>query len=164
LCINRAENELKLAGIIFILSERPNLQTTVFSIRDPETYFSAVIAHSYYSIFFGAKAYLLRKGITVTAPEEHKKTYEAFKSFVESGELDVELLKIYQQAWIRAEVLLGIFKEEKKKRGTFTYRIFPQANKEPAKESMEHAKIFFKNMNALCEKLGAQSTRSFSIP
>ena len=39
----------------------------------PETYYSAVIAHSYYSIFYGAKAYLAKKGVEVSAPEEHKK-------------------------------------------------------------------------------------------
>ncbi|MDO8480823.1 MAG: HEPN domain-containing protein [Nanoarchaeota archaeon] len=152
LSIHRAENEYKLAGIIFKISENPELQTKTFGIRDPETYFSAVISHSYYSIFFAAKAYLLKKGIAVVAPEEHRKAYEAFKGFVDSGELDVELLKIYQQALVRAEVLLGIFKEEKKKRGTFTYRILPQANREPARESMEHAKIFLNAMQAVCEK------------
>jgi uncharacterized protein (UPF0332 family) len=105
--------------------------------------------HSYYGIFYGAKAYLAKKGIKVSAPEEHKKTFDEFKQFVESGKLDVELLKIYQEALVRAEYLLGLFKEEKKKRGEFTYRTMPQANKEPAKESLEHAKIFFKNMIAL---------------
>ena len=150
LYIHRAENEIKLAGIIFVISEEPNIQKENFKVNNPETYFSAVIAHSYYSIFYGAKAYLAKKGIEVSAPEEHKKAFDEFKKFVESGELDVELLKIYQEAVVRAEYLLGIFKEEKKKRGEFTYRTMPQANKEPAKESIEHAKTFFKNMVALC--------------
>lgn len=121
-------------------------------INDLETYFSAVIAHSYYSIFYGAKAYLAKKGIDVTAPEEHKKAFAEFKKFVESGELDVELLKIYQEALVRAEYLLGIFKEEKKKRGEFTYRTMPQANKEPAKESIEHAKTFYKNIFSILNR------------
>ena len=82
----------------------------------------------------------------MTAPEEHKKAFEEFKKFVDSGELDVELLKIYQEALVRAELLLGIFKEEKKKRGKFTYRKIPQANKEPAKVSINHAETFYRHV------------------
>jgi len=149
LYIHRAENEIKLAAIIFVISEEPNIQKETFKVNDPETYFSAVIAHSYYSIFYGAKAYLTMKGIEVSAPEEHKKAFAEFKKFVESGELDVELLKIYQEALVRAEYLLGLFKEEKKKRGEFTYRTMPQANKEPAKESIAHAKTFYKHIFAI---------------
>ncbi|MEK6942764.1 MAG: HEPN domain-containing protein [Nanoarchaeota archaeon] len=149
LYIHRAENEIKLAGIIFTISEEPKIQKEAFKVNDPETYYSAVIAHSYYSIFYGAKAYLAKKGVEVSAPEEHKKAFAEFKKFVESGELDVELLKIYQEALVRAEYLLGLFKEEKKKRGEFTYRTMPQANKEPAKESIEHAKTFFRHMFAI---------------
>lgn len=152
LYIHRAENEIKLAGIILAISEEPNIQKETFKVNDPETYYSAVIAHSYYSIFYGAKAYLAKKGIEISAPEEHKKAFSEFKTFVESGELDVELLKIYQEALVRAEYLLGLFKEEKKKRGEFTYRTMPQANKEPAKESIEHAKTFFKHMYAILNR------------
>ena len=147
LYIHRAENEIKLAEIIFVISEEPAIQKETFKVKEPETYFSAVISHSYYSIFYAAKAYLAKKGVDITAPEEHKKAFAEFKKFVENGELDVELLKIYQEALVRAEYLLGIFKEEKKKRGEFTYRTMPQANKEPAKKSVDHAKTFFKNIN-----------------
>lgn len=149
LYIHRAENEIKLAEIIFVISNELNIQEEVFKINDPETYYSAVITHSYYSIFYGAKAYLAKKEIKVSAPEEHKKAFEEFKKFVESGELDIELLKIYQEALVRAEYLLGLFKKEKNKRGEFTYGTMPQANKEPAKESLEHAKIFFKHIYAI---------------
>jgi uncharacterized protein (UPF0332 family) len=149
LYIERAENEIKLAEIIFTISDKQHIQTQTFKIKNPETYYSAVITHCYYSIFYAAKAYLTKKGIKITAPEEHKKSFEEFKKFVDTGELDVELLKIYRQALVRAESLLGIFKEEKKKRGEFTYRTMPQANKEPAQESIEHAKIFFRNINSI---------------
>jgi len=152
LYIHRAENEIKLAEIIFVISEEPNIQKETFKVNDSETYFSAVIAHSYYSIFYGAKAYLLKKGIEISAPEEHKKAFDAFKNFVNSGELDVELLKIYQKALISADVLLGIFKKEKKKRGEFTYRTMPQANREPAKESVDSAKKFFAHMFDICRE------------
>ena len=149
LYIHRSENEIKLSEIIFAISEKPDIQTNSFDIKDPETYYSAVISHCYYSVFYAAKAYLTKKGIEIKAPEEHKKAFEKFKKFVESGELDVELLKIYQEALVRAELLLGIFKEEKKKRGNFTYRTMPQANKDPAKESINHAKTFFKHIFAI---------------
>ena len=121
----------------------------MFKVNEPETYFSAVIAHCYYSIFYGAKAYLAKKGTEVSAPEEHRKTFDEFRKFAESGELDVELLMIYHKALIRAEVLLGIFKEEKSKREEFTYRTIPQANREPARESIQHAKTFFKHTFAV---------------
>jgi uncharacterized protein (UPF0332 family) len=150
LYIKRAENEIQLAQVIFTISEDLSIQTKTFQIKSPETYYSAVITHAYYTIFYCAKAYLTIKGIKIEAPKEHKKTYEAFKKYVESGELDVELLKIYNEALIRAEVLLGIFKEEKKKRGEFTYRTLPQANREPAKKSIEHAQTFFKHIHNLC--------------
>lgn len=149
LYIHRAENEIKLSEIIFTISEKPEMQTDSFDVKDPETYYSAVISHCYYSVFYAAKAYLIKKGIKVTAPKEHKKAFEAFKTFVESGELDVELLKIYQEALVRAEYLLGIFKEEKRKRGNFTYRTMPQANKDPAEESIARAKTFFKHIMTL---------------
>ncbi|MFH2020405.1 MAG: hypothetical protein ABIJ34_03260 [archaeon] len=152
LYIYRSENEIKLAEIIFKISEKPLLQKEIFEVNEPETYYSAVIAHSYYSIFYGAKAYLSVKGTEVFAPEEHKKAFDEFKKFVESGEIDVELLNIYQKAVVQAEYLLGIFREEKKKRGEFTYRTIPQANKEPAKESIEHARTFFKHIYALLLK------------
>jgi uncharacterized protein (UPF0332 family) len=152
LFIHRAENEVKLAGIIMAVSEDTDMQKEMFMIHDPETYFSAVIAHSYYSIFYGAKAYLADKGISVSAPEEHKKAFMEFERFVKSGELDVELLKIYEKAMMRADNLLGIFREEKKKRGEFTYRIMPQANQEPASESIGHARVFLKHMIAVLQK------------
>ncbi|MFH1649998.1 MAG: HEPN domain-containing protein [Candidatus Woesearchaeota archaeon] len=147
LAIKRSENELKLARIIFTLSEKPKVQQEIFDINDPDTYYSATISHAYYSIFYAARAYLLTKGIKTVPPEEHRQAYESFKTFVENGELDVELLKIYQQAIIRADLLLGIFKQEKQKRGIFTYRTLPQANKTPAQESIDHATTFYKHIS-----------------
>jgi uncharacterized protein (UPF0332 family) len=146
LFIHRAENEIKLALIILKISEEVILQKEIFSINEPETYYSAVISHSYYSIFYSAKAYLSFKGIKTSAPEEHKKTFEEFSKFVQNGELDVELLKIYKEIIVKADSLLGIFQKEKSKRGDFTYRILPQANKEPAEESLNNSKIFFKHI------------------
>ena len=147
--IKRAQNEITLSKIIMRVSEDDDLQKDVFGTPS-DTYYSAVISHSYYSIFYMTKAYLLTKGIKVQAPEEHKKAYEEFKKLVDKGLVDIELLKIYQQLLFRADTLLEIFQTEKSKRGKFTYKKLPQANSEPAMESLRNSKEFFKHINYLC--------------
>jgi uncharacterized protein (UPF0332 family) len=127
----RAENELNLATMIQKISDDKEMQVAIFEMKE-DTYYSASIAHAYYSIFYAAKAYLLTKKIKTQAPEEHKKTFNAFSNLVNQGIIDVELLRIYQQMLIKADVLLHIFELEKGKRGKFTYKTIPQANKEPA--------------------------------
>ena len=94
-----------------------------------------------------------KKVIKTEAPEVHKKTIMAFEKYlVETGKLNVELLKIYKKIIVRAEELLGIFSKEKGKRGEFTYQKLPQANREPAKESLDNASFFFKNINKVGRK------------
>ena len=150
--LERAENEINLSEIIMELSLNKDIQIKSFSLKKIDTYFSSVISHAYYCIFYCAKAYLLTKGVKTEFPEEHKKTYEEFKKFVEEGTIDVELLKLYKKTLIKAETILGIFKIEKKKRTEFTYQKLVQANIEPARESIENARTFFKNIYSLCEK------------
>ncbi len=150
LLLERAENELDLAKVIFILTENKNLQSEIFHLDKTQTFYSSVISHSYYCIFYSAKAYLLMKGIKTDAPEVHKKTFEAFKKFVNKGIVSKELLKLYEEVLIKAETLLGIFKSEKRKRGEFTYQRIAQANKEPANQSLENAKTFFSNIYRIC--------------
>jgi len=150
LYLERAQNELKLAEIVMQISINKDIQTKILEIDKPDTYFSSVITHAYYSIFYTAKAYLIMKGIITKAPEEHKKTYEEFKKLVSQGIVDEELLNLYEEVLVKAEKLLGIFKVEKKKRGEFTYQRIAQANLEPAKESLENAKTFLKNIYDLC--------------
>ncbi|VVB76340.1 Uncharacterised protein [Candidatus Tiddalikarchaeum anstoanum] len=150
LYLSRSENELNLAGIIFQLSINKELQLDIFKVK-PDTYFSAAISHAYYCIFYAAKAYLLTKNVKTNPPEEHRKTFEEFKKLVDKGIIDKELLELYEDALIKADALLDIFQQEKGKRGKFTYRKLPQANQEPANESLEHAKTFFKHMYNLCE-------------
>ena len=117
------------------------------------TFYSGVISHAYYSIFYAAKSILLTKNIKTYAPEIHKKTYEAFKEqFVDSGIIDIGLLNIYKKMIVRADELLQIFKDEKWKRGHFTYKTIPQANKEPAEESINNASKFIKNIKVIIEK------------
>lgn len=151
LYLKRAQNELNLALMVMKISDDKNLQTSFFKMEE-DTYYSAVISHSYYCIFYAAKAYLLTRGIKTEAPEEHKKTYDAFGKLVDTGTVDVELLKIYEKMLVRADSLLHIFELEKGKRGRFTYRTLPQANREPARESIENAQTFFRHIYNLCQK------------
>ena len=150
LYLQRAENELVAAQMLFEVSNNPKLQKEQFKLEKDFTFYSTVIGHSYYSIFYSAKAMLIKTSIKTEAPEVHKKTLEAFEKYlVNTGKLDMELLKIYQKMVVRADALLGIFSMEKRKRGEFTYQKLPQANKEPAWESLSNASFFFKNINKI---------------
>jgi len=114
LYLQRAENELVVAQMLFQISSNTFLQKEQFKLEKEFTFYSTVIGHSYYCIFYSAKAILIQNGIKTEAPEEHRKTLEAFEDFlVKSGRLDVELLKIYKKMVIRAEELLEIFSREK---------------------------------------------------
>ena len=96
---------------------------------------------------------MIKNGIKTEAPEVHKKTLDAFETYlVKTGKLDMELLKIYKKIVVRADSLLGIFSSEKRKRGEFTYQKLPQANQEPAQESLNNASFFFKNINKVLRK------------
>ena len=153
LYLQRAENELIAAQVLFDISSNTKLQRDQFKLEKNFTFYSSVINHSYYSIFYSVKASLIKIGIKTDAPEVHKKTLEAFENYlVKTGKLDVELLKIYREMVVRAEELLGIFSKEKGKRGKFTYQKLPQANREPAKESFDNASFFFKNINKILRK------------
>ena len=149
---DRAQNELRLASAMFLLSGKEEIKEALGVLRD-DTFYSAVISHSYYSIFYAAKAVLLIQGIRTTSPEVHNKTFEAFKRvYVDTGKLDMELLRIYQKMIVRADELLNIFKKEKRKRGHFTYETIPQANIEPADDSLQNAKKFLKHLLAYIDK------------
>ena len=152
LLLERAENELELAKVVFTLTENKNIQSEIFHLDKIQTFYSSVISHSYYCIFYSAKAYLLTKGIKTDAPEVHKKTFEAFKNFVKEGVVSKELLKLYEEVLIKAQTLLDIFKTEKKKRGEFTYQRIAQANRDPANQSLDNAKTFFSNIYRICSK------------
>lgn len=150
--LKRARTELDSAEILFKASNDAKLKD-LFEIDESSTFFSGVISHAYYCIFYCAKEMLLTKGISTKSPEIHRKTFDKFKKeFIDNGQLDVGLLLIYKEMIIRAESLLEIYRLEKKKRGNFTYNTIPQANKEPAKESIENAKLFFKHCNTFILK------------
>jgi len=147
LYLKRARTEMNMA--ILLLKASSNELLNQFGIPEDETFYSGVISHCYYSIFYSAKAMLLSKGIETKSPEVHKKTLDAFKEqFIDSGILDMELLMIYKKMIVKAESLLEIFRAEKKKRGDFTYNTIAQANIGPANESISNARTFFRHCNA----------------
>jgi uncharacterized protein (UPF0332 family) len=150
--LERADNELLASESLKKLSEDAKSRED-FSLPQSTTFYSSVISHSYYSIFYSAKAILLTKGVKTSAPDVHKKTYEEFERvFVNTGILDMKLFEIYKKMVIRADALLQIFKDEKWKRGNFTYKTIPQANKEPADDSLKNAKIFVSNISKIIRK------------
>ncbi len=149
----RAENELIAGKILNEVSLNPIIQKEQFKIETSFTFYSSVISHSYYCIFYTAKAILINEGIKTDMPNVHKKTLKAFKKFlVQTGKLDKELFKIYEEMAIKADALLEIFSNEKWKRGRFTYQILPQANVQPAKQSLDNADLFFKTIGKILKE------------
>ena len=147
--LERSKNELAAAEILKRVTEE-NEAKKYFSIDENMTFYSSVISHTYYAIFYAAKAILLTKNIKTASPEIHKKTFDEFKNnLVDTGILDARLLEIYRKMVIRADELLEIFKDEKWKRGNFTYNTIPQANKEPAEDSLRNAKLFVSNITKI---------------
>jgi len=152
LYLERAENELRLAKAVFNLSQKENIKTEL-GANPEDTFYSAVISHCYYSIFYSAKAILFTIKINTKSPEIHKRTFIAFKEkFIDTGVLDRELLLIYNDLIVKADEFLEIFKDEKWKRGHFTYHTIAQANIEPAKQSINNCIKFLTNIKAVTEK------------
>lgn len=90
--IKRANNELLAAESLKRLSEEIKTKED-FHIPQDATFYSSVISHSYYAIFYVAKAILLTKNIKTTSPNIHQRTYDLFdKTFVKTGVLDKKLL------------------------------------------------------------------------
>ena len=145
--IKRANNELLAAESLKRLSEEVKYKDE-FSIPQDATFYSSVISHSYYAIFYAAKAILLTKNIKTTSPNIHRITYDLFeKTFVKTGVLDKKLLQIYTDIVVKTGDLLEIFKDEKWKRKNFTYQVIAQANKTPAENSLKNAKLFIANIS-----------------
>lgn len=151
LYLQRSEDEILLSNKDLDCSIDSKIKE-ILGISKEKTFYFSVISHAYYSIFYAAKSYLFLKGIITNAPDEHKKTYEKFKTFVDRGILDNELLRIYENEISKAESLLNIFSIEKGKRGRFTYNIKSEANLPYAKESIENAKRFVSVIKAIVEK------------
>jgi len=147
---NRAGNEIALAQAVVLLSENEKIKQEVFHMPKEITFYSAVISHSYYAIFYSAKAYLRTKGVVFTEKQgQHQRVYHEFGKLVKKGVIDKELLEIYKEARIKAETLLEILRQEKDNRNEFTYEKLPQANKEPAKSSLRNAQQFYRHLLSL---------------
>jgi uncharacterized protein (UPF0332 family) len=101
-------------------------------------------------MFYSAKAYLHTQNVTTSAPLEHRQVFDAFKTFVDNGTIDAALLRSYETVLLQAQELLGIFADERRKRGIATYQKIAQENREPARESIRHARTFFAHLNQLC--------------
>ena len=145
--VERAYYEVLAAEVLKKSSEDVKVKEE-FDLSSEVTFYSSVISHSYYAIFYSAKAILLSKGVETSSPNVHKATFDAFKEkLVDTGILDLELLDIYRRIVVRADALLEIFRDEKKKRGEFTYNTISQANKGPAEDSLNNAKVFVFNIN-----------------
>ena len=152
LYLSRAENELIAAGMLDEISKDAKLKKEQFKVEESLTFYSSVVSHCYYCIFYSAKAILLNEGIKTSMPNVHGKTLRAFNKFlVKNGKLDVGLLKIYEDMAVKADVLLSIFYLEKGKRGEFTYETLPQANVKPAKESLDNADFFFRTIRTILQ-------------
>lgn len=150
--LSRSENEFRLAKSLFILSGNEEIKKELEAETD-DTFYSAVISHAYYAMFYAAKALLLTKNIDTKPPEIHKKTVDAFKKeFVDTGVLDVELLMLYKKMIVTADELLNLFGREKWKRGHFAYQTIPQTNMPVAEESLKNAKKFLQNIFAVINK------------
>jgi len=149
--IKRADTELLAAKSLKVLSEETKHKDEL-SIPQGATFYSSVISHSYYAIFYAAKAYLLSKNILLKSRQgQHQQVYFKFRKLVQYGEIEKELLRIYEENKLKAEVLLDILKSEKVKRTDFTYETIPQANKAPAEESLNNATIFISHIRRLLE-------------
>ena len=152
LYMERAENEFRSAKTLFNISSRGEIKIKL-GANPRDTFYSSVISHSYYAIFYAVKALLLTKNIETKAPAIHRKTFNTFKEkFVETRILNHGLLNIYQDMAIKADELLNIFGREKRKRGQFTYNIIAQANIKPARDSLDNAKKFITTLTQLIER------------
>ncbi len=158
LYLERAEGEIILSKANFNLSTKEEIKN-ILNIPLNKTFFNNVISESYYSIFYAAKAYLLGKNIITETPNEHQKTYYELKKFVESGELDKELIEIYDIEGEKAKVLLKILLDEKRKRGSFTYKVNANANLPFAEQSIENAIKFVSKIKAIIENNKNKNTK-----
>jgi uncharacterized protein (UPF0332 family) len=152
LLFKRAENEITTAEKLKRMSE--DSETKMFmEIPEDVTFYSAVISHDYYAVFYSAKAYLLSRDIPLLSKQgQHQQVYFEFRKLVKSGIVDVELLEIYEDVKGKAEALLEILKTEKDKRTNFVYETIPQANKQPAEDSLKNAVFFVSHIKKFLSK------------
>ncbi len=149
--IKRMDNELIAAEALFKLSESSEAKV-LLKVPMGETFYSSVISHAYYSIFYGAKAYLLKKGFSIPEQGQHNAVYISFRKLVRQGKIAEELFDLYEEVRVKAETLLEIFEKEVENRTKFTYKTLAQANKDPARDSITNAHTFLLEIKGLIGK------------
>lgn len=63
--LERTEHEILIAERLKRLSEYPEAKK-MLDVPAMTTFYSAVISHAYYAIFYSAKAYLVKKGVAIS--------------------------------------------------------------------------------------------------
>lgn len=148
----RADSELIVAKALKKLSEDEKAKE-IIGVPSNSSFYSGVIEHAYYAIFYSAQAYFAYKGIQITSEQGvHQQVYFKFKQLVEKGVFKKELLEIYEDIQDKAQRLLEILLTEKKKRKEFAYETISQANKLPADNSINNAIIFISHINDFIAK------------
>ncbi len=148
----RADSELVTAKALRKLSEDERAKEVLGTPLN-SSFYSGVIGHAYYAIFYSAQAYLVYNNISLSSEQgTHQQVYFKFKQLVERGIFEKELFYIYEDIQAKAQMLLGILVTEKNKRKEFTYETIPQANKLPADDSIGNANIFISHINDFIEK------------
>ena len=146
----KAVNDLNLAQGLLNISSDNKIKESLNYSKDI-TFFDWVIVSSYYSISHSSQALLGVKNIKINNRLHHATLVAFAKQFIINAELERELFLIYEDAEEKARELLEIFEKEKIKRGKFQYHRLSKSNLEPAKKSIENAKIF---LNAIEKVLG----------
>ena len=119
-----------------------------------------VIVCSYYSMFYIANAVLRKLGYKVGEKIAHKVTADALIVYAR-GKLKETLIEEYEDskeealnlAGIKADTLIESFDREKTKRGIIQYRTDDIDKQAKAKTSLQRAKQFLFEMNALLDEL-----------
>ena len=154
LMVKKANNNLKFAKIAFRISNDEKIKPEL-GLQENDSFFDWAIVSSYYAMFYITHALLATINIRILRIRVHEATiYALAKYFIINKELEDRLFFLYEDAEKRAEELFTTLSEEKKKRGSFTYERLPKANKQPAKESIENAAQFIRDIESILKMMG----------
>lgn len=168
--LKTAKTSLKVADILFALSSDIETKRKLGLEEDFECYMWAVVC-SYYSMFYAVNSALATRSIKIGDEIVHKaalnclifyflKTGRLAKHLLEEYEIMqdevLELIgseqKILQKMQKRAFELIQSFDFERKKRGTFQYKITIDVKKTVAQTSLNRAKNFLFEMEKLIKR------------
>ncbi len=152
LMVKKANNNLKFAKTTLALCENNEVKDSL-GLQEKDSFYDWVIVVAYYAMFHITQALLATKKIKITNIRVHEATLYAFAhNFILTKELEDELFFTYEDAEAKAEELFTSLSEERRKRGKFTYERLPQANKEPAEESITHATEFVREIETILKR------------